>query len=245
VWSTYGAGRYAVGEGDMVLLPSGFRQDGTVRGVVYCHGAGGGALSASDPVKSAGEWALVRGIAEHYPVVVADLGGPFTFGNARAVARVDDARRYLQDQWGAAPGPVGLVGASMGGVVALNYAATHRAQVLAAVGVVPVSDLHDLYARNAGGLTPRIAAAWDLTAGDPLPAGADPTRNAAELVGIPYDAWYAGDDTVVPASTVLRLVSLMGPAARARGVGRLGHTQAAIGAASVPDILGFLATHLA
>lgn len=246
-WSTHGRGRYAPsapGEADVVLLPAGFRQDGTVPGIVYCHGAAGDALSVSDPIQRAGEWALLHGLAEHYPIVAADLGGPFTFGNATALARIEDARRYLQDTWGARPGPVAVVGVSMGGVGALNYAAAHRDHVSAAVGVVPVTDLNELYQGHSGIYTPYIAAAWGLAVGQALPLLANPVNHVLELLGLPYQAWYASDDDVVPATTVRNLLGLLGLTGEGHDVGRLGHTQAAIGAASVPAILTFLDAHL-
>jgi acetyl esterase/lipase len=245
VWTSHGTGRAAVGEQDVVLLPRGYRQDGSALGIVYCHGAAGHALSASDPVQRKGEWALVRGLAEHHPVVVADLGGPYTFGNPTTVARIASARAYLQDVWGARPGAVALVGTSMGGAGALNFAARHRDQVAAVVGVVPVCDLEELYTGHDGGYAPYIAAAWGITVGQVLPLLANPLDNVLALLGLPLQVWYASDDDVVPPSTVDALLSLLGLGTESHDVGRLGHTQAAIGAADVPAILAFLARHAA
>lgn len=244
VWSSYGRGRYAPDEHDVVLLPRDHRHDGTVLGVVYCHAAASDALSASDPVGRPGEWTLVRAVAERHPVVLADLGGRSTFGNPTSLARIDDARRYLQGTWGARSGPVALIGVSMGAVGALNYAAANRAHVTAAVGVLPLSDLHEIYTRGGPvDYASMIAAAWGVPVGAALPGGADPTRNTADLVGLPYQAWYASNDHVVPAATVTNLTTLLGVRAEAIDMGALGHSQQAIGSPDVPRILDFLRAH--
>jgi pimeloyl-ACP methyl ester carboxylesterase len=243
VWTSHGSGRAAAGEQDVVLLPRAYRQDGSTLGVVYCHGAGGHALSASDPVQRKGEWSLVRGLAEHHPVVVADLGGPYTFGNPTTVARIDQARTYLQERWGAKAGPVALVGTSMVAVGALNYAARHRDRVRSVVGVVPVCDLQEMYTGHDGGYAPYIAAAWGITVGQALPLLANPLDNVLALLGLPVQLWYARDDAVAPLSTVQALLGLLGLGAEGHDVGRLGHTQAAIAAADVPSILTFVADH--
>jgi acetyl esterase/lipase len=246
IWTSHGLGRCSPGEADVVLLPKAFRGDGTVPGVIYCHGAGSDALSASDPVGHAGEWNLVRSLAERYPVVVADLGGPLTFANPTAMARIEDARRYLQGTWGARPGPVIMVGTSMGGLCSLNYAAAHRDRVAGVVGILPLSDLTELYTGHGGAFTPSVAAAWGVSATPPLstlPVGADPTRKPAPLRGLRYQAWYAGSDTIVLPSTVTRLVSLMGAPATATNLGAShGHDEAAIGAVPVGQVLSFLAS---
>lgn len=244
IWTSHGVGRFVAGETDVVLLPRAYRHDGTVPGVVYCHGALGSGLSASDPFARPGEWSLLRGIAERYPVVVADLGGPFTFGNATTVAAIESARRYLQTTWGAKPGKIGLVGVSMGGTGVINYAAAYRANVAAAVGVVPVCDLNELYTGHNGEYAPYIRAAWNLAVGQALPLAANPLNNILKVLGLPYQVWYASNDEAVPVSTVLSLLSLLGLTGTKHNVGALGHTQEAIGAASVPTILQHLATYL-
>lgn len=240
LWSSHGIGRIAPGEADVVLLPSAYPQDGSAVGIVYCHASGGSALSASNPVSHPGEWTLVRSLAERYPVVVADLGGPQTFGNDLALARIGAAGGYLRTAWGARQAPMVLVGTSMGALAALSYAAAHRDDVATVVGVLPLVDLDAAYSANIAGLALAIAKAWGVPLGAPLPERASPTHRIDALAGLPFQGWCASDDPAAPVGSVLDLVAAIGLPAEVHDLGRLGHTNAAIAAVRVEDIIAFV-----
>jgi pimeloyl-ACP methyl ester carboxylesterase len=245
-WTSHGRDRCSAGEADVVLFPRTYRADGTTLGVIYCHGGGGDALSVRDPVNRAGEWKLVHGIAERHPVVSADLGGPATFGNATAMARIEEARRYLQSTWGARPGAVALVGVSMGGLASLNFAARFPQLVTTVDGVLPLSDLRNLYDGTGGIFKPYLDTAYGLVGSLlgalGIPTDSDPAQNVPALLGLRYHAWYARNDEIVPASTVTSLVQRMGAPAVATDLGPYVHDQAGIGAVPVDQVLAHIAS---
>jgi pimeloyl-ACP methyl ester carboxylesterase len=240
IWTTYGEGRFAAGDADTTLLPTEYALDGSRPGVVYCHPSGGTALSASDPISRPGEWNLVRGLAEHYPTVVANLGGPQTFGNDLSVSRVGLARQYLQSRWGARPGPIVLVAVSMGAGAALRYAAAHPGDVAAVVAVAPLLDLDAFYSGDVDGLASLVAAAWGVSEGAPLPATANPMHLVDELRGIAFQGWTASDDESTPAATLAAFVEALGSPAEAHALGPLGHTEALIAAVPVAAVVSYI-----
>jgi len=209
------------------------------RGVVYCHSSGGGAaqLQTAD---SRAEHDLLAAIADSgFPIIAPDLGGPsHTWGNDLAVQRIGQARAYLQGRWGAAPGPVFLLGVSMGALDMLNYARHQRTSVAGLVAILPVTDLDQLRALGADDLQTNIDRAWGVAYPDPLPPAANPARHTEELRGVPYLAFYASDDPLLPGPSVSGFAAAVG--GRAIDLGHFGHTQALIGEVPVPEVVAFL-----
>lgn len=240
--ASHASGRYAPGEGDLVLSRRTWRLDGRPAcAVLYCHGAGTSGVLAFH-TDSPGQRALLADISEHWPTVAADLGGPFNWGNNASRSRVEDARVYAQGETvGASDGPVVLVGASMGAAVAVNYAAAHPSNVACMVLILPVVDLQDIRVNDRGGYRSSIDSAWGVTYPAALPAGANPTGHAASVAGIPTQVWYAPDDAVCTAATVEAFATATD--AELHSLGNLGHTAAAIQAIDREAVTAFIAAN--
>lgn len=256
--TSYGVGRYVASEGDTLWLPRGYQKDGSIRGVVYCHGAG--ELSAT-PLNAGGgktnEAALLNAIGSVYPMVSVDSGvwaqGGITdsnsWGNTNAQTRVGQAITWLQAAGGggAKTGKVILFGISMGHAVSMNYAQANSANVQAILAVLPVNDLDDIRDNNRGSYQSSISTAWGtgawISAGNPaLPAAANPakTTNQTNLGAIPQRLYYASDDAICMPATVTTLVTNL-PIITTVNLGTGGHSDASVGHVSIPDIMAWLA----
>jgi len=198
-----GTDRVTAGERDLLLVPRTRGAGRDLPPVVFCHGAGGSALSWADPA-APGTTAAARGLVARTGLagIAADLGGD-TWGNATGIARIDAARTCAARLLGCRPDRMVLVGGSMGGLLAYAYAQARSDQVAGIVAVGPVTDLPELRARDPLGLAASVDLAWGVSPGVPLPAAADVTRDPAGLHGVPLAVYYSSGDTVVPASTVL------------------------------------------
>ena len=235
--SYQGSGRYAASEGD-VFIARGAMTAGGVRGVIYCHGAGGDATSCRDYARI-GELDVINAVAERFPVLSIDAGGAQAWGNSTAVARVGDAVTYLQGTLGAKSGTVLLIGASMGAVTALNYARANPTKVGCVVGIIPVIDLNDMVTNNRGSLAANINTAYGTYSEATHGPTYNPANYAASLT-TPTRLYYASDDaTAIPGAVTAFDTACS--SATAASVGALGHTQAAIDAAPREEIVEWLA----
>jgi pimeloyl-ACP methyl ester carboxylesterase len=235
-----GLGRYATAEQDVhVASLAGLR--GGVRGVVYCHGAARDATSCRD-YTNYGTLHLVNALAEHFPVLSVDAGGPLAFGNATAVARVGDAVSHLQGTLNATSGTVLLVGASMGALSCLNYAKAHSEKVAAVVGVIPALDLNDIVVNDRAGLGPSVDAAYGGAYSEATHGATYNPATYAATFTTPTRLYYASDDTTAIPGAVTAFDTACGVAS-AVSLGALGHTEAAIDAAPRDSIVQFLAQY--
>jgi hypothetical protein len=272
-FSNWGTGRYvgSGSEGDVLWIPKGYAGGGTVRGVVYVHGAGELALT---PLNGAtgkqNEAQLLARIASVYPMVMFDAGiwaqGGTTdsdnWGNTNAQTRLGQAITWLQTApgsggWnnpaggGAKSGKVLLVGISMGHALSLTYAQANSGNVQAVVGILPVNDLDDIRDNNRGAYRASISTAWGTgtwtAPGTPaLPTAANPakTGNQTNLIAIPQKLWYANDDVICTPATCTSLISNIGANCTGVNMGNTGgHSDASVGAAPIADVLAFLAAH--
>jgi pimeloyl-ACP methyl ester carboxylesterase len=203
--------------------------------VVYCHPSGGGAARAAE--RGGPEHGLLAALADAGHVVVApDLGGPSaSWGSPAAVEAVAAAAAYVRAR-GADPGPVVVVGASMGAVDMHNFARARPGDVAALAGLAPVCDLEALYALGADDLTVNIARAWGVEPGVPLPPEANPARAAREI-RCPWLGYFASDDPLVPAASVEAFAGAVG--GRAVDLGPVGH-DGVFGAVPVDELIGFV-----
>lgn len=234
--TSYGTGRIQASEADAIITSK--RSQVGARGVVYCHQGGATALT---PILSAntGTHALIRAIAEVFPVSSQDQGAVGPWGNTTAQTRIGQQKTWLQAApVSAATGKVILVGISQGATAMFNWAIDNPTLVAAMLGVLPVCDLTDIYENNRGGAQAGIGTAWGVTPPDALPAGADPAVDPSPLVGIPCRLYYASDDTTVLPAKVTAFASAIG--ATATNLGTLGHTEAAIAAVPRPDVVEWL-----
>lgn len=245
VWSSYGLDAYHAGEAHVAVIPKGYRYDGTVRGVLFCHSRGGDATQGFLPTAST--YAVIQAVARAgFPVLTTDLGGTDTWGNDTAIARLTEAKTYLQGAaWNAKAGTVLLLGQSMGALAMLNWARQNLASVAAAVGLVPVSDLNDVYANNRGGFAAGIDTAYG---GSYVDSTQKALHNPAyfatlgDLAGLNYQAHYGSSDTIVIPSTVTGLVSAIGGTASAVNVGAYDHSTT-LDHINTATLTAFLAAH--
>lgn len=255
MFTSYGAGRYVASEGDVLMLPSAYKRDGTARGIVYCHGAG---ELAPTPLNAAGnktyQLRLMQTLVEAgFPLVSCDLGvwaaGNTTdsnnWGSTQAQTRIGQAKTWLQSAsgGGAKSGTVLLLGISMGNAAMVNYAKNAAAAVGAMVGILPVADIDDIYQNNRNSYRAAIGSAWGVTFPAALPANSNPATSNSGAVGIPYRTYYASDDTIALPAPATALTTAIG--GTATNLGALGHTDAAIGAVSPYEVADFFRLYAA
>ena len=238
--SSMGLGRYAASEKDLfVATPTGWA--GGIRGVLFFHGATGTGPGCVDYTVP-GTMRLLNAIAERFPVLSIDAGGPQAWGNTTARARAADGRTYLQGTWGAKSGPVLCVGESMGALLAMNYAKANPTHVAAVVGVIPVCDLNDVVSNNRGGAAANINTAYGGTYSEGTHGPTGNPANYAASYATPTRLFYASDDTTVISSTVTAFAAAA-QSVTASSLGALGHTEAAVDAVPRPTVLDFLSQY--
>jgi pimeloyl-ACP methyl ester carboxylesterase len=207
--TSQGVGQYASGQASdkhVVIHDRSYRPDGTKRAVIWMHSAGGDAI---EPV-------IASNNALPHLAAIASLGVPIIsfdaagggaqapakhWGNDYAQARVTDALAYLRSKFGVHPtaAPI-LLGVSMGGLLALNYA---RLNPVAATGLMyPVVDLQAIHdgtggASAGGAATTEAAHGGTLATFDAGVAAHNPQQNQAAYLGKTITMWHSDSDTVV------------------------------------------------
>jgi pimeloyl-ACP methyl ester carboxylesterase len=229
VASNAGLGRYVANEWDAVLRPVSSRVARTP--LVWCHGNNGTTLT-----DHSGYNLQLRQLAQRHTVIAADLGYN-TFGNATGVTRVGQALDYLAASHGAS-GKAVLVGASMGGAVALNYAVRYPERVTAVVGIIPTLSLD---AADASPVAANIDAAYPpaYDPANPAHLAHDPVAFADDLPAeIPVHLWTSSNDPLcLPAHTAAFLAAR--PLTQHTDLGPLGHAGIDV---AVPLAVQWLAT---
>lgn len=237
-------GAYYTAEGSLLMLPKRWLGDGTVRGVLFMHGATNTETQMIDNTNYPSLRAILAAVAQAgYPVLGVYAGGD-QWGNATAQARMDDAKTYLQGTVGAKTGSVVLIGGSMGGLACQNWAKAHAATTACIVGLVPVSDLNDIKTANRGGLAASVNTAYG---GSYVEATYGATYNphtyaATGLAGIPYKAWYGASDTIVLPATVTDVCTAAGASATAVSV--TGGHDTALDNIPPADVVSFIGAHV-
>ena len=164
------------------------------RGVVICHGSGATAEDTSYAVRR-----MSHDLAKHATVHIGDLGFQ-TWGSDLVIQRIDEAITRL-GQEGVEP-PVALLGISMGGGSAFNYAHAHPEKVACVAAVIPLTDLNDARAN------PWLTARWpemDAIYGAPPDndyTGHNPVDFAPDLpADMPVHIWSSSDDGLARPAT--------------------------------------------
>jgi hypothetical protein len=236
----------AAADNSVLITPLKFKGDGTIPGIIYLHGGTGylggyGTFGIMDPVNTFGEFNLITALSKHWPIMVSDLGGIQTWGNATAMNAIAAARTALIAA-GAKNGPMGLVGASMGHDNAIQYANAHLANVACIAGIIGLCDVGNLYSTNALAQAASIAAAWGVTYPAALPAGAEIKGLAAGLRGLPWQMWCSDGDTVIPIATVQAFGAAIGGPVHITNHGD--HGEASIDATPTDDLVKFMLANL-
>lgn len=207
------------------------------RGVILCHGAGAGNeyLDATGQVSSV---RLAAAIAAAGIACIAGLMDGDTWANDTAMTDVDNAWTSLQSTAGVASDKVCVIGVSMGGAVALRWAMTRAGKAACVVGIIPASDISDIYTNNRGTYQASIATAWGVTAPAALPAGANLPAQAV-AGAFPYQAYYSSADMIVIPSTVTTLATALGGTATIVDT-TAGHSDATVGKVDIPTVVQYL-----
>lgn len=199
--------------------------------LIYCHGSGATTqTAASGSAANAGEWALLTALAQHYLVIVADLGLQ-AWGNDTHVARIAEAKAYLAAL--GATGPVTLVGGSMGNLGALGYARAHPESVSKVACIIPALDLASLYPMASADIDAAYGGAYSNAVHGPTHS---PVQYAASLdADLPIHLFTTSNDPVCLPSTASAFVSAR-PQTGRTDLGALGHGDAAAGASASPVV---------
>lgn len=218
--------RYVAGETDVVFGTVKTDLHTQPRGIVFAHGSG--EVAADTPLRHG---RLFAKIAKRASVHAGDLGFQ-TWGNDLVVTRIGQAITYLQSI--GVTTPVGLVGVSMGGLSVLNYALRFPENVACVAGVIPATDLADLRANTDPAMT-AVYGEIDAIYGAPPNAdytGHSPILFAADLPAtMPIYFWSSSDDPLVRPPTIDAFLAAR-PQTGHTDLGALGHTDAAVDAAS-------------
>lgn len=230
--TSYGTGEYAVGEAHAYTARRLRRPGDDARLVIQCHGRDATALEGLDAVYGA----AARGLADlGYPVLSIDAGGKRTWGNDASINAVVNAVAWARANRfavSATKDPI-IIGVSMGGATALNYARAHdAAAVVSLIGAVDVDDLHD---RNYNGFAAEIEAAWGGAAAyEAAKLTHNPIDNLAQFDGsVPTCFWYSDTDPVTPLAKVQQAAELAG--GNLFSMGAIGHSVAGLDVRTLTD----------
>lgn len=201
--TSMGVGEYAptvATDKHVIFAGRSYRSDGTKRPVLWCHSAGGDALEALTETN----------VYDHLYTITESLGLPLIsfdaqgvqWGNDNAQSRLADALAYLRTTWGAHATLLPLIiGVSMGGMLALNWARANPGGYAALALLYPATSLQAIH-DGAGGAangaaTTEAAYGGSLATFNAAVATHDPAQNAAAYFGKPIKMWRSSADTVV------------------------------------------------
>jgi dienelactone hydrolase len=241
--STLGVGRAVAGQEDFYAAPlRAWQNPGTAQGVIICHGFIGDLVATPSAVGLAFEYSIGVPLFNHLREQFAYAEGDFSndaWGNDTAIANVETMRSWMQSSMGAKSGKVALVGISMGGLTALNYAMAHPENVACVVGLIPAVNLQALLSNPAG--TDSINAAYGGTYDDSRDGPMhNPVVYASDFPNVPVHLYYSTADTGVLPQYAEQFIANC-PTAQGTAVSTtLDHSNAAVAAADMNDIVKFI-----
>ena len=217
MFSSRGVGQYAAGEGHVFMASRLYKPNGTKRPVVYCHGRGQSHLEGLDPTYGP----PAQAIAEMgYPVIAIDAGGTTAWGNDTALARINDALTFVRSQFGASSQAPLVMGTSMGGLTAFNYALQYPTSgVLSIIGAINLSYTHDT--QPIGLQATEVEAAYGGLAGYQAALPTHSPIQFGKTLRTKVAIYYSDDDPVTPAADARKLASDTG--ASVWSIGAVGH----------------------
>lgn len=231
---SYSTGRFTSGQLDAYAIPD---VSAGAPIVLYGHGAGGNGGEIVGANNLLAVPPIVQELVRQGFVVIA-VTATALWGNSVSDGRLDDGLDYARDIFKASADPPAGLGASHGFPMLANYALDHTLSCL--VGLIPAADLQAIRVADTLGQRAAIDAAHGVTYPAALPAGSNPMAEAAGLTDLVQENWYANDDAVSQNITVYNSVS----GAIGHDVGALGHTNAAIAAADISDIVDFIKANI-
>lgn len=217
-WTSEGLARVRAGDGDVQVVPYGWKRDGSRYPAVWNHGAGNN--YAYGPTERAlWERLLV-------PVIGTDGGGIRTWGADSVVGpagTVEADRVWAVNNLGAKPGKAILVGGSMGGLTALLYALSNPAKVSVLVLFIPAFDPEFVRLNDPNAQQLNKAAIEANYGANVVPAAKQGFARGAELAatGIPTKIWYSTSDTFTPLASTQQFIAESG--CESTSLGPVGH----------------------
>lgn len=213
VRSSYALDRYApgTGEADFVIGTADTDLHTQPRGIVFCHGSGGLAVDAFLISRL-----MLNELGRTATVHVGDLGGQ-TWGNDTVVTRIDQAFDLLENTYGCTD--LAVVGASMGGLNALNYIVRHSERLECAALLIPATDIASLRAN------PWITVRWPeidaIYGGDYT--GHNPVDFADDIdPDFPMKVWWSDNDPLVYPYTIANFLAAR-PQTESLNMGSVSH----------------------
>lgn len=200
--STFGVGTVTSGEGATSTVHQ-YIQPTKV--ALYVHGAG----EVSDGwTRVHQRYPLIRAAAAlGYRIIACDLGGPQTWGNDTAVARMNEAYTYCQTL---VPGKVLILAQSMGGLTSFVWTRMNKEKVSGIVSLIPVTNLTAVHSTD--GYAAVIDPAYGP--GGYVESTHGPTKNpsvfATQLSTVPMQLWYGAQDTLCLPSDAAAFCSASG-----------------------------------
>lgn len=232
-YAAAGVGRVVAAEGDAYFLPTLTRTPPRPP-IVWCHSSGGSVHRAyeNDVNDSPGQWAKIRALPDAVgcAVIATDMGGTnTTFGNDLGMSRILAAAAYLVTIGVSAPGPIIVIGSSMGSENAICFARKYTGQCLAICPLITACDAEYVRQQNADtAIRGVIDTAWAPYGGTAYPAnmplganGYDSTFSVPQtgkLVGfnsfdprsVPMRSYYVDNDFFTPLALEQEFVAAWG-----------------------------------
>jgi len=173
--------------------------------VVNVHGASGTGLTVLGWLDDGKPGTPTHVALNGHNAIAADAGGPQTWGNQAAIDGAERSYGRVQSLPGTKPGKVFLIGASMGGLTALNWAAQNKSRVAGIALIIPVMNPNDIKVNDRGGYASLVNTAYGGTYDDAVHGYVHNPRtaSAAKFGDIPILIFYGlTDDVCVPAETL-------------------------------------------
>ncbi len=168
-------------------------------GVMFVHGAG---VDASFCVDDDGDQVGISGLLANngYTAASGDNGGIATWGSSSALTPLGSGVTALAAKSSVkAASKVALIGTSMGGLNALNYALANPTKVSCLVLIIPCINLDDIRSNNRGSFAAAINAAYGGSY-DEASQGATHNpytyRASATIATMPMLIFYGDSDAV-------------------------------------------------
>lgn len=191
-------------------------KDGTRKGILAFFGVGSDQHQWFTWDASTGE---MRALTDGSGFPVAAMGTGTTWGNSTFRTNASQLKTNAQTALFAS-GKVHLLGASAGGLGALNWAKNNPTLVQSIVLLIPVLDVQYVHTNNIGGYAAAISTAYG---GAPVDAD-NPADYAANLSGIPISLYYSTDDPYTPLSTNQAFIAATGAEGYSMGANQHGWT---------------------
>jgi alpha-beta hydrolase superfamily lysophospholipase len=199
--------------------------DGTARPALWFHSAGAGAVgtAALEPWLPGNNCLpILQALASlGLPVLSADTSGSGHWGNDTAQARANDMRTYVGSSAASAAAfkasaalKAILIGVSLGGLLALNFARAFPTLVQAILLFYPAVNLQAIH-DGTGGAT-ATAAGTEAAYGGSLASfnaavvAHDPAQHATDYQQFPISMWRSDVDTVVGSQNQANFAAAVG-----------------------------------